>query len=544
MGSLDCPGDCLTWPGIGFAPGDTIYIESNNPFTENRTFTILAENFQDDFFRVNGQTADFLYTGSLFISHAITNPDEYDQATHLVIQRREDLDLDIRGSVSVTSNRNIFLGSETDLTIGQIDAGTEQNAPRVQIKVGGSIFSDSGDDTAANIRAEQIVLEASAGAIGTTTSPLRLSINQGGNVIARADDEIVIQQISDSAALNDFAINEIFSRQGFVNLESGGSIVNAFASGKTNIQAPTIVLRAGGQIGQTSDPLEIETDNAGSLTAAAIGDIRLSEATGNLNVRQVLSQTGDVELTADFSILDAIDVADPYDPNSPDAAVILGNPRADVIGNQIRLTAMLGGIGEAGNELDIDSDHAADEAGYVTMRSTGNVYVNETLGDLTLSSVLADGTSFIAAPAGSIYSRPGGAPNSSNVIGKVWLFAADNVGTVDAPIRLSTTFVEGQATTGDVYLQTRTEVFVGGVIDDVPSGGGEGEFVSSRQGSRQGLSAGRTLSIVSPQTVNVIEGLSSLGDILITARRECVGGTLGSEQRRYLVRVGGQFCCH
>ena len=90
----------------------------------------------------------------------------------------------------------------------------------------------------------------------------------------------------------------------------------------------------------------------------------------------------DVDLKAQLFLLDAVDLLDPRDPNSgDDPAATTSRPRADVLGHNITLTSVLGGIGLSGNDLDIDSD------GLVTASSgLANVYLIETSGDLVLKT--------------------------------------------------------------------------------------------------------------------------------------------------------------
>ena len=77
-----------------------------------------------------------------------------------------------------------------------------------------------------------------------------------------------------------------------------------------------------------------------------------------LNVRNVLSRQGDVELRADASILDAVDLVNPLDPNSAQDSSVSSLPRANITGRSVTLTAgEFGGIGVSGNDLDINSSY-------------------------------------------------------------------------------------------------------------------------------------------------------------------------------------------
>ena len=60
--------------------------------------------------------------------------------------------------------------------------------------------------------------------------------------------------------------------------------------------------------------LDIDLIGTGTITATAAGDVRLNETDDDMNVRNVFAQSGDVELQAQLSILDGVDLNDPTDP--------------------------------------------------------------------------------------------------------------------------------------------------------------------------------------------------------------------------------------
>ena len=118
-------------------------------------------------------------------------------------------------------------------------------------------------------------------------------------------------------------VGTIYSRQGTVYLNTvDGSILDGNGD-LTNIQAKTVFLTAiGGAIGTSGDYLDFHTTGVatagiaddGTITATATGSgggVFLSETDGDMHVRNILSETGDVGLKAAISILDAVDIATP-----------------------------------------------------------------------------------------------------------------------------------------------------------------------------------------------------------------------------------------
>ena len=136
-----------------------------------------------------------------------------------------------------------------------------------------------------------------------------------------------------------------------------------------------------------ANPEFIEVDDASTLTAVAVNSIWIENTAGSLNLRDVLSKTGDVFLKAQLSILDAADVLDPAAPNFYNpletSTDVTSGPRgkANVLGNNITLIATLGAIGELGNDLEIDTDYSNPAvAGTLTSTSSDNTFITESDG--------------------------------------------------------------------------------------------------------------------------------------------------------------------
>ena len=173
------------------------------------------------------------------------------------------------------------------------------------------------------------------------------------------------------------------------------------------------------------------------------------------------------------SILDAVDLVNPLDPNSAQDSSVSSLPRANITGRSVTLTAgEFGGIGVSGNDLDINSSYFG--TGTLTIGGSGqNAFIIETAGDLGLNTLRVGNldpnaqvhTAYLAAPNGRILNRA--AAGTTNVVsGKVWLFAASHVGEANAPITTQASHIEGRSIAGNLAIDNTGAVEVGGVTSD------------------------------------------------------------------------------
>ncbi|MEL7335456.1 MAG: dockerin type I domain-containing protein, partial [Planctomycetota bacterium] len=436
------------------------------------------------------------------------------------VLRREDIDVDVQDFVRVFSSQHIFLGSEGDLPVRTISS---RNDDRIQVKVGGSI-TDVAEANFIAIDGGQIVLESSRAHVGTLEEPLQIHTSGDEYLIARGKDDVVIRQAAQADESHDLYINQVFSRNGTVQLRANGKIVDALNTDSANIAAAEITLIAGQNIGTPANQLDIDLSGDGILNVTTTGgNVDIAETTGNLGIGQI-EVDGDITLTADISILDTVDD-------------ITENQSYDISAGDVILTAENGSIGSAGNEIDIDT--AAGR--HLISDSKLDTFINETTGDLNLFSVITgdDNTAFIAALAGDILANP--IPNHVINGGSAWLFAAGSIGSVDQPITTSVGAVEGIAVAGDVNLENDAPIIVGGVTGgsgNGTSGESTGHNNNSNSNSKNSFDNG---DLSGENTGTGRDGLHSNGTINlrtngdVTIRERLSGG--GNIQ----IRTGGVF---
>jgi Ca2+-binding RTX toxin-like protein len=467
----------------------------------------------------------------------------------------EDVDVEVSGAVDADATGAIFLGTESTLRIERVEAGDAVTGAQARLKAGQDLLRAAGATQV--IRAADLVLEAGAGTIGLAGNPVLIDLVGTGVLTARAAQDVYLRETA-----GNLRIGSVFADTGGAYLSAtGGSIVDGVDNGFTKVKANLIVLEAlSGGIGEGGDYLEIDVSvnllpedagdgvdaiGTGTLTATARDTIRIAETAGNLNIRNVYSAQGDADLKADASILDAIDLSDPLDPDSAQVDAPASLPGADITAKNVILTAgALGGIGVAGNDLDIDSSYSGD--GALTILDTGlNAYIIETIGALGLNTISVGPdvngsvqTAYLTAPNPNGGSSQGRILNraAAGVInvtsGKIWLFAEGDVGELDNRITTQADAIEGKSTTGNFMVNNTGALEIGGVIE----GSFNGESVSGIvSGGEVWVSAHSPITqsenVLSEEDITIDTPLDTAGDddwILVLAGRQLhsTGGSI------------------
>ncbi|MGB7323318.1 MAG: dockerin type I domain-containing protein, partial [Rubripirellula sp.] len=525
--AIDLFDTTVSWSDLGFEIGQFIYLESNTRDTTDEGRFLEVIEVAANVMRVNLDAMTGVLQPdrprNILIAPAETDPAKYDDAPFIRVLRREDIDIDSTGPIQAVSSRHVYIGSEGDLNLDGVRAGNEQTDPqRVQIKAGGNVMGTSGN-ASPTITGGRVVVEAAAGRVGSLDNPLVLDAT--GYVTARAQDEVVLRHAPLATAQPDLTINQIFSRDAFIDVASEGNIQAHFAESRIELSAPDSFVRTSAGIGSEDRPLGVRT-NGGSLTATAGGDIWLNSTEQELGLRQILSIGGDVSITSEGSILDRVDVVDPSDPLSPDADPILGNPAADIVGRSVHLVAQFGTIGTGGDEIDIDSNRGATTGGRIDAEALLNIYFNETVGDLALGLVQTPETAFIAALDGNITDGDRSDPSISS--GKTWLFASGSVGQSNDFVKLNTENLEAFSANGDVLLFSDTPLTIGGVVDSPAANGEPSPQTSSVQSTTgatrfgDGIQTPGSFFINSRESIDIIEDIVANDRITIWASKHFV----------------------
>ncbi|MCX7396820.1 MAG: hypothetical protein NT138_03985, partial [Planctomycetales bacterium] len=412
------------------------------------------------------------------------------------IAQRDDIDITSTGTLEASASGVLFVGSEGSLTLKSITSGGD-----AAIKSGGAIISGAANTTTVVITTDDLILEAASGGIGSTLLPLLMNLNANATLTARANNDVVLTESSGSMRLE-----TIYSQQGNVVLKTlAGSILDQLANDLTDVKAANISLTAtGGDIGAAGNLLDIDQGPSGSLYALG-NNVYVWETFGEMRVDTVNAVTGDVLLKAHQSILDIDPAIDPGLPagQNPELA------SADVTGNNVTLTSLVGGIGNANAELEIDS--RKNGTGTLTLSTLlSNLYVNEFAGDLYLNTVGtgSTATAFISSLAGKIVDGRTNLSLFNIESGRVYLFAAQDIGSSENPITTKISNVEGKSTSGSTYIENTGHLTVGGVVP----------------GADPGMIAGGQIRFVTNSPVTIAEAVTAAGDITVEASEEVAAG--------------------
>jgi hypothetical protein len=205
----------------------------------------------------------------------------------------------------------------------------------------------------------------------------RLDVEAGGEAFLGTETGVALGEIDVDGALR---------------IRAQGDITNALGAGATNIRSGDLLLESGrGAIGAAGDAgrIYLDLDAGAQLTARGTGSIWLTERQGNMNLATIFSRSGNVDLVAQGSILDALET-----------------DFVNIEANDIRLVAQTGTIGAAGNALDIeargDGPLTGEALGLVHATAAGDIVLTEQFGDLNIDTIASTGGSVTLEAALSI----------------------------------------------------------------------------------------------------------------------------------------------
>ncbi len=452
----------------------------------------------------------YLMREKVDVTSLIVNPKEYltqenAKVSALNIYSRDDINVDSNGILNASAGAGIYLGGgvemQGDLNLGLIES---LSGGEIRIRSHRNVLNSANiGKLAVNVLTSgDVVLEAGNGSIGLIDNPIITAISGKGMLTARAAENVYISQVQmingkpfnrlDHPYLTcgtaaDLNISSVYAQSGEIVIRTDGSILDGENTNFTKLLGKHVSLLAGDGIGKKENPLEVHTyfsaDQPGNgwLKAVALNNIYLNDPDGDMGALQVFSCDGDVTLSALGSILDPGDLKNPEDPASElQTDSVNGRwPRKNIIGNNISLTALTGGIGAADNELDIDSRYGTGN-GVLTVASGNslNTYLIETDGDVWLNTVTTGKNviTFITVPSGSIFN--GAATGVFNInSGKTKLFARDNIGASDKKLESMVGALEGKTTTGGLWIHNQGALIIGQVTDNPVGISSEGDVV-------------------------------------------------------------------
>ena len=434
------------WLTDGFQAGMTIQVfgTADNANENGQFFTIDAVT-ANTITLSDGDQLSTEYRANITLAEIITDPTtDGASITGIRIDLRDDVDVDALGSVSATGSGDVFLGSELDVKLDTVVAGDT-----VRIKTGKSIINAAGANVT-NVTSNDVILEAADGSIGSASDQIYINLAADAIFTARVSGDIYLTERTD-----DINVGTLYAQSGGIYLTAeSGAIVDGLEHDFANISAATeLRLTASSGVGEDGDYLETDLATDATLTIGAGADVFVHEVLGNMNIREVLADGGDVDLRTHLAIKDTEDAS---------GNVVTGLPEADVIGNSITLTSENDAIGISGNDLDINSAYRS--AGTVTTSSALNTYLIETDGDLSINTIGtgADYTAFILGRDNILNGNADA--NASNVTsGKTRLFAEGDIGASGKHLQTTVGYMEGRSTSGNVWITNTGHLTIGGL---------------------------------------------------------------------------------
>ncbi|MCJ8339824.1 MAG: LEPR-XLL domain-containing protein [Pseudomonadales bacterium] len=462
------------------------------------------------------------------------------QLQTVTLQLWDDLNLAGAASLTATASAGIAIEQSGDLVVDQVTG-----ASWVRLNASGSIIDNSsgssavisgsdlvliarGDIQAADGSAFKLQLVNTASLSVDTSGLANLWQVEGAATIGGSSYQIADLNIADVAAVGSVTIGagqlnsatsgqapsgsasvivQKISSSADVSLIAAADICDAFTdltNAIINIRSVNLQLLAGGKIGNSTatSPNYLDFKISGAASANAGNDVYLNAVESHLMVGNIESAK-DVYLKASKSILDS-----ESDNNFQDIS-LTGN--TDIKAVSIHLNALKGGIGQFGNQLEIDTDAA--NAGVLNSYSYLDTYLSETSGDLKLGNLVADSDNSGAADA-DIYivaaaSVINGASSGVNIrADKVRIIAADSIGN-GAVISSQINNLEAQAVVGSIDWLNTGHLQLGTVTDLLT-----------------GVSAAGNITITANSPLTVLEHVfSASGNISLTATDSAAAAT-------------------
>jgi filamentous hemagglutinin family protein len=185
--------------------------------------------------------------------------------TGIQIEQKEDVDIEVGGSLSIVATGAAYIGSEEeDININTVTSGSD-----VRIKTDKGIVQVNSGIT--SIVAEDLILESASLDIGDEATPLIVELT--GKLTARAaKGSIYLTQ-----ANGDLNLDVINAKNVIALTAVNGNILDAVKSAQVNIaNASMMYLDASGSIGTQGDYLDLVLGNGNGTVSAIASSVYLS----------------------------------------------------------------------------------------------------------------------------------------------------------------------------------------------------------------------------------------------------------------------------
>jgi len=264
----------------------------------------------------------------------------YPTEGYVTVETRQRADLPIGINFTTSASNSVDIHSNSDILLGGQITNTG-GATTLAASEGGSIVQAADN---ALLWTRSLTLSSLGGDIGSGNAPLQVRIahdgNPGSDLIASTDGgDIDIDVDSGSYAQAFQALAAGSAGYGDVTVRGTGSLVGIAGSSVDVIGRDVNLSSAQGSVGGIDTPLVIETHpdalyngaiDGGVLNVHAYGDIGIDNRNGDIWVGRVVSEIGDVALTAPNGGI--------YDARELDATATLSEDQAKAIWDKLHLS--------------------------------------------------------------------------------------------------------------------------------------------------------------------------------------------------------------
>ena len=335
------------------------------------------------------------------------------ELTAMLVDTREDVDIQATGVINVTSGAQAFLGSALDVQLESVNAAEE-----VRIDSDQNIINVAGAG-ATTIVAGDLFLNADNTSVGTTDSPIRIDLHAGGRLSAAAAEDIFIDEVASDLIVLDITAGQTATINNVGNLTTFQGLGIVTVGDTLTVTADRIRTDVGNVIEATNPGSLIDFDAttrieiAGHVTGSSTIDM---DAGDTISIQEggVVSAAGDngqvlldapneVAVESGGAVLAGVE----FDTSVPPQPVVT-HATADAIltsGHELRVA----GTVAAADELVLNAGTAeADNSAFFQGFGAGHILENETSYSLLISGsvyALADNSELVLAAVDPIVIR-------------------------------------------------------------------------------------------------------------------------------------------
>ena len=296
------------------------------------------------------------------------------------VRQKDDVDITLlnAGVLVATAASDIYIGSEEDIRVKQVDAAVNKD---VRIKTGAALINVAVAGSAA-INGRDITVEAGGADLGASATPFY--INARGGTTARAKGDLYL-----SNTVGDMRLEQVFAGN-MAKLVSVGAIVEDPFNYNllTDLRANKIWLTAATTIGERDvtglKHLDIGSDPTGWVDMTAPDGIYIYSPSLRLNLRSVSASNGEIHGTSfsnSFDVIGDVSAKNGIALTAGEAIILDGNGALTSAEGDIELTS-------SGYRVETSNDPLVQvDSSQYGLKMAETSFINALLGEVSLLTV-------------------------------------------------------------------------------------------------------------------------------------------------------------